>query len=232
MSFEPMHARVLSRRFLTPSMIRVVLGGDELVHFESTSVPDEFLWLSFSKRDGGSGGRYYTVRQWDVRARHLTIDFVKHEEGVATEWAQGTIEGDTIEIYQPRSRFDLPASGSTFLLGDFSALPAIGRIIEDVPHDRHVVAHVEIPAASDRQSLPVRNTVDLTWHETSRGPDSHTRLAAIARSVTLPEDLGYIWIAGEASAVSECRRYFRDVCGIAKDRITSVGYWIEGRARG
>lgn len=212
-------------------MIRVVLGGDDLVNFQSIRVPDEFVWLSFPKRAGGVAGRYYTVRQWDADAYHLTIDFVKHDEGIGTKWAQDVIVGDTIEIYQPRSKFNLPASGSSFLLGDFSALPAICRIIEDIPHDRHVIAHVEVPAYN-RQPVPSRKTLDLSWHETFGGIGSHTQLAAIARSVILPGDLSYVWIAGEASAVSECRKYFRDVCGIAKDRITSVGYWIEGQARG
>ncbi|MBO0144525.1 siderophore-interacting protein [Agrobacterium sp. Ap1] len=232
MSIEPMRATVVSRVSLSPSMIRVVLGGGELQHFESSSVPDEFIWLSFTKPDGTMSGRYYTVRQWNKDARHLTVDFVKHESGIGTEWAQQASVGDSIEIYLPRSRFDPPAQGSILLVGDYSALPAIARIVEELPLGRTLIAHVEIPEVADRIDLGMRENIAIHWHETFGKGDKRTRLSEIARMATLPDQLGYVWIAGEAKVVAECRRHFRNTCGIAKESITAVGYWVEGQARG
>ncbi len=48
---------------------------------------------------------------------------------------------------------------------------------------------------------------------------------------SLPEGPGYIYIAGEARAASECRKHFRDRLGFDKTRIDAIGYWIEGQAR-
>jgi NADPH-dependent ferric siderophore reductase len=60
----------------------------------------------------------------------------------------------------------------------------------------------------------------------------YTELPRIAREITeLPEGSGYIYIAGEAKAVSESRKHFRDVLGFDKNRIDAIGYWIEGQAR-
>ncbi|MFK0686561.1 SIP domain-containing protein [Brucella intermedia] len=47
----------------------------------------------------------------------------------------------------------------------------------------------------------------------------------------MPEGPGYIYIAGEARAASDCRKHFRDVLGFDKRRIDAIGYWIEGQAR-
>ncbi|MBN8933850.1 MAG: SIP domain-containing protein, partial [Rhizobium pusense] len=59
-----------------------------------------------------------------------------------------------------------------------------------------------------------------------------TRLLDIAQAIKLPEGEGYLYIAGEATAASEVRKHFRDVVGVDKERITSVGYWVEGQSRG
>ncbi|MGA1834190.1 siderophore-interacting protein [Rhizobium wenxiniae] len=232
MSVEPMQAIVLSREFLSPSMIRVRLGGDELRHFESCGVPDEFIWLSFPKPDGSMGGRYYTVRHWEQDTRCLTVDFVRHDVGIGTDWACNASAGDRIEIYLPRSRFSPPAKGSILLLGDFSALPAIARIIEEVSPDRLVVAHVEVPTLQDRLDLRSGENINIFWHETFGAANRATSLPDIVRTAIPSGDLGYVWIAGEAKAVAECRMHVRDAWRIAKDSITAVGYWVEGQARG
>lgn len=231
MSVEPMQAIVLSREAVSPSMIRVKLGGQDLRHFCSCGAPDEFIWLSFPKTDGTTSGRYYTVRRWQEDAQCLTIDFVKHDVGIGTQWAQDASVGDQIEIYLPRSRFSPPSDGSIFLIGDFSALPAIARIIEELPSDRRLVAHIEIPDAEDRLELHSEGKVVIFWHETFNSAGMATHLSGIARTATPPNDLGYIWIAGEAKAVAESRRHFREQWGIDKDRITAVGYWVDGQAR-
>ncbi|WP_414650539.1 SIP domain-containing protein [Ensifer sp.] len=59
-----------------------------------------------------------------------------------------------------------------------------------------------------------------------------TRLADIARSIELPKSPGYIWIAGEAQAVSEAREHFRDQPEFDKDRTTAIGHWFLGKPRG
>ncbi|WP_323131617.1 siderophore-interacting protein [Agrobacterium tumefaciens] len=226
-----MRATVLSRVCLTPSMVRIVLGGEDLAHFCSTDAPDEFIWLSFTKPDMTTTGRYFTVRRWDTDNRCLTVDFVKHDVGIATEWAQRACVGDAIEIYLPRSRFDPPCQGAILLIGDYTALPAISRIVEELPHDRTVIAHVEIPTVEDRVELPAGGNVAVFWHESFGKTRNATELVDIARTATFPENTGYVWIAGEAKAVAECRRHFRDICGIDKSRITAVGYWVQGQSR-
>jgi NADPH-dependent ferric siderophore reductase len=233
MTYDYLLSKVKHRQNLTPSMIRIVLGGEDLQRFESSGGPDEFVWLSFPSEDSDDGkGRYYTVRHWDSARAEMTIDFVKHDTGIATTWAQHAKPGDEIRLLSPRFRFKPPSDCAYIILvADFTGLPAIARILEENSQDITIIAHVEVPTIDDRQGIEISPDADLHWHVTPRNGLQSTQLLKIARSVRLPPGPGYIWIAGEATAVSQSRKYFRDVMGVSKDRLTSVGYWIEGQAR-
>ena len=152
--------------------------------------------------------------------------------------------GDTFRRLWPKSgpsasgpkaegRFAAPDDCEWILLfADFTGFPAVGRILEELPAGCRVVAHVEIPHESDRQDLLSPADASLYWYESYGHGERPARLLDIVRSTKLLEGSGYVWIAGEVTAASECRKYLRDLIGFDKDRITSVGYWIQGQARG
>ncbi|WP_425645292.1 siderophore-interacting protein [Agrobacterium leguminum] len=241
---------------LTPNMVRVIVEGDDLAGFQSSGMPDEFVYLLFppagaktavlpQQSDAESGlwyypegvtepaGRYYTIRRWDAVRCELLIDFAIHEGGIGAAWAMRAKAGDPLGVRRPTARFNIPADCDWIcLLADFTGLPAVGRIVEEMPAGRAIVSHIEIPSGADRQLFERPCDVAVHWYETFCRDGCATRLHEIARSVVLPDGPGYVWIAGEATAVSESRKYFRDVLGFDKDRITSVGYWIEGQVRG
>lgn len=244
---------VIGKKLLTPSMIRLELGSHDLSGFTSSGRADEWIRLVFPHDDTGeivlpvfvdtgwqttSGrvaceSRPYTVRKWLPDKGVLTVDFVIHQGGRASSWAMDADVGQKIGIGPPGGRYKLPENCDwVLLLSDITGLPAVGRIVEETPLNKLMVAHVEIPSGADRQSLTRPCGFAVHWYETFCRDGFATRLADIARSVSLPDGPGYIWIAGEATAVSESRKHFRDVLGFDKDRITSVGYWIEGQARG
>ncbi len=233
-STPPYEAVVLSSERLGHSMQRLTLGKGNLASFETTTVPDEFIWLSFPMTaDAEEKGRYYTIRRWDARKHELLVDFVLHTDGIGTDWARQARPGDEIRFYQPRARYNPPEERDwTLLLCDLTGLPAAMRIIEEETTDAPIVVHVEIPHADDRQALALPAHVSLTWHQKSGGHALPTRLAEIAASISLPSGPGYIWIAGEATDAAASRRHFRETMGVAKQRITAIGYWIAGQVRG
>jgi NADPH-dependent ferric siderophore reductase len=95
--------------------------------------------------------------------------------------------------------------------------------------------HVEVPLDEDQQEIATKADASIHWHVChGLKPDrpGYTELPRIAESIDqLPEGPGYIYIAGEALAVSQCRKHFRDTLGFDKRRIDAIGYWIEGQAR-
>ncbi len=254
-------ASVVSIGHLTPAMIRVVLrleGGERLL---PSGHPDEWVRLAVPAddetpvvlpvlRENGrwempegadySPNRPYTVRRWYPETCEMVLDMVVHEGGVAANWAMGAKVGDIVGICNPEGRFWLP-KGSRWLLmlTDITGLPAVGRVLEELPEGFRVIVHVEVPSDADRQEIgEIIETVadlEISWH-TCHGlkPErpGYTELPRIAREIRqLPDGPGYIYIAGEAKAAAECRKHFRDTLGFDKRCIDAVGYWIEGRAR-
>ena len=250
-------ATAISVERLTPSMIRVALhvdGGERLV---PSGHPDEWLRLALPPdadtpvtlpvlMDNGKWGRPdgskhcpnrpYTIRRWDAATREMVIDIVVHEGGVAAGWAMTAKVGDVVGLCNPEGRFWLP-EGSRWLmmLTDITGLPAVGRVLEELPAGLRAIVHVEVPSEADRQEIATQADVTITWHA-SHGPrpdrSGYTDLPRIAAGIdSLPEGPGYIYIAGEAKAAAACRAHFRDGLGFDKDRIDAVGYWIEGQAR-
>ena len=93
-------AQVLETRRLTPQMIRVVFGGEELSGFGAGEFTDHYVKLRIT---AGAGTRTYTVREWD--GERLTIDFVVHgDEGVAGPWAAAAQPGDELRAARARRR--------------------------------------------------------------------------------------------------------------------------------
>lgn len=242
---------------ITPSMIRVVLrveGGERLIE---SGHPDEWVRLALRPdpdtpvtlpvlMENGKWGRWgdskdcpnrpYTIRRWDRTTCEMVIDLVAHEGGVAASWAMNAEVGDVVGICNPEGRFWIPRGSQWLLmLTDITGLPAVGRVLEELPAGFRAVVHIEVPSDEDRQDIDTAADVSIVWH-TCHGLKAerpgYTELSRIAGTITeLPEGPGYIYIAGEAKAVSDSRKHFRDVLGFDKNRIDAIGYWIEGQAR-
>lgn len=245
-------AEVTSVKRVSPNMIRIEFGGPGLAQFQSSGRPDEWTRLMFPAEPGKriefpllldgkkkvsancalSPARPYTVRKWEPLLGALTIDFVVHEGGIAAYWAMNTSPGDVIVASAPFGRFAPPENSEwTLLVADITGLPALSRIIEELGSLNLLSAHIELPHHDDKQALQTGQDVSLYWYDSFGKNSKPTQLLDIAKSIELPKGEGYIYIAGEATAASEVRKHFRDVIGVGKERITSIGYWIEGQAR-
>ncbi|MBD9390628.1 siderophore-interacting protein [Agrobacterium sp. AGB01] len=241
----------------SPSLVRVILkveGGERLV---GSGHPDEWVRLAlkpdeatpvtlpvlmesgkWGRPDGSQHcpNRPYTIRRWNADTCEMTIDLVTHKGGVAAEWAMRAKVGDVVGVCNPEGRFWIP-KGSAWLLmlTDITGLPAVGRVLEELPAGFKAIVHVEIACEEDRQQVETRADVLMSWHVChGQRPDraGYTELPRIAGTIDkLPDGPGYIYIAGEAKAASACRAHFRDVLGFDKNRIDAIGYWIEGQAR-
>jgi len=242
---------------LSPSLIRVVLtitGGerlipsghaDEWVRLALRPDPDTPVTLPVLMENGkwvrpdGSQhcpNRPYTIRRWDASRCEMTIDIVVHEGGVAAGWAMSAKVGDVVGICNPEGRFWIPKGSSwILLLTDITGLPAVGRVLEELPDGFQAIVHVEVPHDADKQEFETKADASIHWHVyhgLKADRPGYTELPRIAQTIEyLPDGTGYIYIAGEARAVSDCRKHFRDTLGFDKKRIDAIGYWIEGQAR-
>jgi len=103
--------------------------------------------------------RTYTVRRVAPEAREVTVDFVVHHDaGPAGTWASQARGGEQVVICGPDERSPHSRAGIDYrpanahrllLIGDETAVPAIGGILERMPQDRIADVFLEVPSADD-----------------------------------------------------------------------------------
>ncbi|MEO1056429.1 MAG: siderophore-interacting protein [Actinomycetota bacterium] len=240
-------ARVASTEHLSAHMLRVVVAGDALDGFAIESpassvrllLPpdggDELVmpvWTGnqFELPDGRRAPiRTFTPRYFDPDRSALTLDVVLHDHGAATEWARRTVVGDEVAISGPGRSEPLPADARSHLLvGDESAVPAIGQLLEAIPADHVVDVHAEVRGADARIDLPAHPNASVNWHHAvANAAPGDSMIAAVGAIADLPDA---VWVAGEAAAVQRIRKHLFDGRGRARDTVTARGYWKLGRA--
>jgi len=226
--------QVLRVTDLTPRMRRITLGGPELQGFTSLG-SDDHIKLLFAEtaeqqqaidarnlgRDGGARPtmREYTPRRIDLVTHELDIDFVLHGDGPASTWAAQAAPGQTLNIAGPRASMVVPDIFDSYLLiGDETAIPAIGRRLEELPAGRRVLAVVQIEDEQERQPLPSKAEVEIIW--VKREED----LLAVLRRLSLPEGKLYSWVALEKSLTRQVKALLLEK-GAAEDALKAAAYW-------
>jgi len=218
-------------RHLTPQMLRVTLGGEALQGFVSAA-PDDHVKVFFPDTGAQPIARDYTPRRVDLRAMELELDFVLHGDGPAAQWAASARPGQRLSIGGPRGSFVVADDFDWYLLvGDESALPAIGRRLEELRDDTRVRAIVEVTDAAEQQGLCSRATLEVSWLYRADAPAGEAEpLLSAVRGLTLPPGEGYVWIAGESHVARALREHLINERGLSKAWIKAAGYWKRGAA--
>jgi NADPH-dependent ferric siderophore reductase len=217
---------------LTPRMQRITFSSPELRDFTSAAA-DDHVKLFFP---GGPGAetcmRDYTPRRFDAPQNSLTIDFALHEAGPATAWALAAKVGDALEIGGPRGSTVVPDDFDWYLLiGDETALPAIGRRVEDLRPGVPVKTVAVVERAEERQAFHGDADLQSYWiAREGQALDDAALLRFALDEVTLPPGDGFVWIAAEANTARTLRSYFMEARGHPKSWIKASGYWSRGAA--
>ena len=220
---------------ITPHMVRVTLRGDDLAGFVS-SAPDDHVKLFFPTSAGtmnlpvfGENGpvyadgehspsRDYTPRRHDAVAGELDIDFVIHGDGPASSWAETASTGDFLHVGGPRGSMVVADDFDHYVLvGDATALPAIGRWLDEMPADRNVTVLIEVSSLDERQTL----AREVTWFVAGQSPSLDQALAALP----IPPGDTFWWVAVESKRARALRSLLVEQRGIDKDWVKATGYW-------
>lgn len=213
---------------LTPRMVRIIFEGDELADFISAA-PDDHVKLFFPTGEGEPERRDYTPRAFDQEKRTLTIDFAMHDAGPATDWARRAKAGDAIEIGGPRGSYIVaPDFDWHLLVGDETALPAMGRHIEEQAGRRTLLAVAAVTGPEEQQAF---EGVELRWvHRPEAEVADPEALLAALRELRLPAGDGFVWIAAEAGVARRLRAHVLEEMGHPPAWLKASGYWVQGRA--
>ena len=135
-------------------------------------------------------------------ANTLTIDFVLHGDGPATAWAAQARPGNFLGVGGPRGSFIVPDDFDWYLFaGDETAIPAIGRRLEELPAGTRAIVVVEVADAAEEQRFDTRTRLETHWlHRNGAAPgDAIAAAKGDCRNVLPPGGDGYAWVAAEAA---------------------------------
>ncbi|MGQ0464502.1 MAG: siderophore-interacting protein [Sporichthyaceae bacterium] len=232
-------------RRISRSMLRVEFDGEGLTGFDPAGWTDAYINASFPPADfplaipfdpneakalpaeQRPAARRYSVRHWDPEAGVLTLDFVVHgDSGVAGPWALRAQPGDLLQFNPPSGGYRPdPAADWHLMVGDESALPAIGASLAVLPADATVYAFLEVDGDEDHLELPTDATLHLRWlHRQAPG----NLLLEALKSFARPAGRVHAFVHGEAVDNRELRRYLLTDWAIPRADISVSPYWRRG----
>jgi len=161
--------------------IKLIFPGPDGALPDIPEDPEQWYagWLAMPE-DARSPMRTYTIREivGAGEGTRVVVDFVVHEDdhsGPACRWALAARPGDQLQVIAPfapgiaagnpyrGTEFQRGAATDILLVGDETALPAIARILADLPPRTRGSAYVEIPSREDIQPLAGPEHIRVTW---------------------------------------------------------------------
>ncbi|MFJ7203689.1 SIP domain-containing protein [Streptomyces sp. NPDC098789] len=240
---------------VTPGMRRITLGGPQLGAFRKDGLElpalssegfDDHVKFFFAEEGAAAPvlpGQNVSSLDWPADARPLTkdytpvrhdpergeidFDFVNHEGGVASSWALSARPGDVTWIAGPKMSHRHPEGADWLLvIGDETALPAIGRWLAEMPAGTRARVFVEVGEESHRQELATRADAEITWLVRDGAPAGTTDLLerAVRDMEWLPGNV-FAWVAGEALTLKGIRRHLAVDRRVPREHTHVTGYW-------
>lgn len=243
---------VSRKEFITPHFIRVYLTGDDIYKFENTTVginnkivipPNGLNKVFFPEFDSETMRwkpqpdeirpyiRTYTHRGIDTAKQEIWIDFVAHgDEGSASAWAEKAQPGDKLGVLMHDGKSELYTKANEYLLvGDATAIPVLGAILEDLPKTASGQCVIEVYGEEDVQDLYTQADIKFTWLYND-DPQKGSEIAHFVKTLKLPEGSRFAYVAAEFSTVKELRAYLRKENNWTKEELYAYSYWKSGVA--
>ena len=244
-----MHGRVVSTEYLTPALVRVVLGGGDLAGLEMPDATDAYLNAAFRPSgatydevfdpqavrdshpaDEQPARRRYTVRAWDPDTTRLTVDFVVHgDSGVAGPWAAAAQPGDALVFTGPSGGYR-PDAGTAWhlMVGDESALPAIAASLEALAPGARAVARLVCDGPEHEIVIDSPADVDLVWLHRHGDDRDESLLVAAVEALDFAAYGGgrpFAFVHGEADEIRGVRRHLLEDRGLTRQDLSCSPYW-------
>lgn len=253
-NFKPIQAllTVSRKEYITPHYIRVYLTGDNVQKIANTTIgvnnkilipPAGCSAVYLPEFDDDKKQwkpqpdeirpfiRTYTHRGIDLEKNEIWIDFVAHgDEGPASAWAIAAKVGDPLGVLMKDGKTKLYGYAENYLLvGDATAIPVLSAILEDLPSTAKGTCIIEVHGKADEQHLKTAADVQFIWLH-NEAPQQGSSLAETVKTLDLPTDNRFAYVAAEFSSVKEIRHYLRKEKDWRQEELYAYSYWKAGVA--
>lgn len=243
--------KVVKVEAVTPLMRRVRVTGEDLERYFTEEnlhivlvIPPAGVAEPAWPRIGANGlvewpdnsnrpaTRHYTIRSYDRKNQTIDIDFVIHaDSGPGSTWANNVEIGQVLGIAGPLG-LGVRAADWYLLAGDETALPAIARILENLPENAEGTALIEIASLAEKQVLKKPDAMNIQWLcRDDEAAGTTDLLFSAVQQIVLPVDTRsiFVWAGCEFKAFKSIRSYLRKECELKKEQHLVVSYWRKGK---
>ena len=235
-------------RDLSPHMRRVRLHGDDLGAYDIDGIHIRLLipqrgdqnpeWPTLADNglpvwpsgDKAVEQRVYTIRNIDVDAGWMDVDFVIHgDNGPGSSFALHAAPGDLAAITGPFGN-DLPDADWVLFAGDETALPAIGRYLENLSPNVAGHAVIEVGGKDDIIDITTKSAVEIQWLLRDAKTNTnvkHSLIQDAVRAIDIPhaERNVFCWAGVEQEDYKPLHRYWRKEIGLERDQCLAMTFW-------
>lgn len=208
---------------------------------------EESWWTTWTDKPVEERGHMRTYSVRDVVGSgidtRLVVDIVVHEDGgehgPGADWAIAARPGDRAVLAAPRRgvpfggiEFAPPVATRLLLVGDETAVPAICRVLADLPDDAEGAAYLEVPHHLDVQDVRRPAGVSVTWLVRDEAPHGARLHAAVLEHLDL-EPVAAVEVGDVDASLWETPTYSSsgEVLPTGPGRLADDLYaWIAGEA--
>ena len=170
--------------------------------------------------------RDYTPLEFDGE-QSLVIDFYRHEQGVASEWAENVEVGGFLTIGGPRGSLVIPGDYTQQLyIFDETGLPAMKRRLSALQ-----IKGATLIAFANQQVVEEYLGDALAQHSLHCLEHAKMDTAGVEQCIGLTEALNFpiddhfVWLTGEGKAVKTLSDHFIERRGCSPELVRAVAYW-------
>jgi NADPH-dependent ferric siderophore reductase len=174
--------------------------------------------------------RTYSVWDQDPQTEAFDLCVLDHGDGPGARWSRRIRVGDEVSFRGPDGKFVLQPQASYHLfVGEETAQVAFGAILRALAPKTDVHGVIELAATTDR--LPLPHAEKITWlsRQGSTAEQSVSLIEAL-RSLDLPSQPGFAYIAGESKTCAAARQHLVEERGWpARSAIAVKPFWTPGK---
>lgn len=242
------------RDYITPHYIRITLESDSVSEYKDATLgvnnkifiaPDGVNKVFLPEYDEETKElkpieahlkpirRTYTFKGIDIDKKEMYVDFVAHgDEGPASKWAMHAPIGSELGVAMKLGVGNalVPEAGTYFLIGDATAIPVLGAILEELNEDVRVFIIIEIQSVDDIQYLKTKSKAEFKWLiNPTPGVNSELSIEGIRFIDKYADENSFVYIAAEFDSVKNLRTYLRKEKGWDKEQFYAYSYWKYGK---
>lgn len=187
------------------------------VRVQVAGLPAAVDWLTGQRR---------TYSIWDYDGTSVELCVLDHGEGPGARWARSAKVGDEVLISKPQGDFTLRPAAHHLFVGEETASVAFGPMLRAVPASEPALVVVEV--GYDTDALPLPGEVHWHYREGASAAASAGLVDAV-RKLTLPDEPGVAYLAGEARTVQAVRQHLVAERGWPRRGVLTKPFWTPGK---